>query len=407
VSEPEPGDTPTDAADADGSSVPIDTTYGESKGEAEFKGSGKVEHKAWEKESQTKQETKKKWVAGDRVPDPTKPAEPKSKTSSEIGFEPILSAQAKGGVLKLGEGKTFATLLAGSASVSALGAALDVKEKKAKLTLVEAKLEGTVAHGQVDLVDMVKKLFGFDEAPKPPPVTYAPMAARFMDLTTHGTPLAPGPGSTNVFIGSMPAWRTALDVCACAAPGAAPHGAGPSAVGEPTVFINSMPAIRVGDWVNEPTGGPNVIVMGCPTVFIGTPAGPPPAFKPPEDPNDLPWIIFESVASADVGAVSAEAVAEAEVDLKQRKGKVEGKIGGMVAAAKATLPLKARILIPFTSAYLGLGVTATGSVGALGGEASGSVKINDGKKLFESSWGAGASFGAGASVKFSLDVAGK
>jgi hypothetical protein len=32
-------------------------------------------------------------------------------------------------------------------------------------------------------------------------------AARVGDTTGHGCPLVPGPGSTNVFIGGMPAWR--------------------------------------------------------------------------------------------------------------------------------------------------------------------------------------------------------
>ncbi len=34
-----------------------------------------------------------------------------------------------------------------------------------------------------------------------------PPAARVGDATSHGTPLGPGPGSPNVLIGGMPAWR--------------------------------------------------------------------------------------------------------------------------------------------------------------------------------------------------------
>ena len=34
-----------------------------------------------------------------------------------------------------------------------------------------------------------------------------PPAARVGDMTSHGTPLSPGPGSLNVLIGSRPAWR--------------------------------------------------------------------------------------------------------------------------------------------------------------------------------------------------------
>lgn len=34
-----------------------------------------------------------------------------------------------------------------------------------------------------------------------------PMAARTSDITTHGTPMSPGPGSPTVMIGFLPAWR--------------------------------------------------------------------------------------------------------------------------------------------------------------------------------------------------------
>ena len=35
------------------------------------------------------------------------------------------------------------------------------------------------------------------------------------DLTGHGTPLGPGPGSMNVLIGGQPAWRATSDVHTC------------------------------------------------------------------------------------------------------------------------------------------------------------------------------------------------
>ena len=37
-----------------------------------------------------------------------------------------------------------------------------------------------------------------------------PPAARVGDQTSHGTPLGPDPGSANVLIGGMPAWRAGL-----------------------------------------------------------------------------------------------------------------------------------------------------------------------------------------------------
>jgi len=101
-----------------------------------------------------------------------------------------------------------------------------------------------------------------------------PPAARIADPTTHGAPLAPGPGSPNVIIGFMPAWRATIDQHACpmvSITGA--DGIGSVLMGSPTVLINNMMACRMGDIVIEKPGlalGPaNPILMGCPTVLIG------------------------------------------------------------------------------------------------------------------------------------------
>jgi uncharacterized Zn-binding protein involved in type VI secretion len=40
-------------------------------------------------------------------------------------------------------------------------------------------------------------------------------AARAGDMTSHGTPLGPGPGSPTVFIEGQPAWRAQVDVHVC------------------------------------------------------------------------------------------------------------------------------------------------------------------------------------------------
>jgi uncharacterized Zn-binding protein involved in type VI secretion len=96
-----------------------------------------------------------------------------------------------------------------------------------------------------------------------------PAAARVGDMTSHGTPLAPGPGSTDVLIGGMPAWRATADFHACPLVTAlVPHVGGVVSVGSATVLINNLPAARQGDVVVE-SGPPNSIVMGCPTVIIG------------------------------------------------------------------------------------------------------------------------------------------
>lgn len=95
------------------------------------------------------------------------------------------------------------------------------------------------------------------------------MAARMGDLTSHGTPLAPGPGSVNVLIGGQPAWRAITDTHACPLVTVlVPHVGGVVAMGSTTVLINNLPAVRQGDLIVE-AGPPNAIALGCPTVIIG------------------------------------------------------------------------------------------------------------------------------------------
>ena len=96
-----------------------------------------------------------------------------------------------------------------------------------------------------------------------------PPAARMGDTTSHGTPLAPGPGCPTVLIGGMPAWRAGADFHACPLfTGPAPHVGGMVAVGSATVLIGGMPAARVGDMITE-SGPPNSIALGEMTVMIG------------------------------------------------------------------------------------------------------------------------------------------
>jgi uncharacterized Zn-binding protein involved in type VI secretion len=93
-------------------------------------------------------------------------------------------------------------------------------------------------------------------------------AARVGDMTSHGTPLSPGPGSHNVLIGGVPAWKAVADFHACPLVSGIAHVGGVVAVGSMTVLINNMPAVRQGDTIVE-AGPPNTVVVGCPTVFIG------------------------------------------------------------------------------------------------------------------------------------------
>jgi len=103
-----------------------------------------------------------------------------------------------------------------------------------------------------------------------------PPAARITDSTAHGAPLAPGPGSANVLIGNLPAWRALIDQHACPAVSiSGADGVGMVMMGSPTVLINNMMACRMGDIVVEIPGlamGPaDPIVMGEMTVMIGIP----------------------------------------------------------------------------------------------------------------------------------------
>jgi uncharacterized Zn-binding protein involved in type VI secretion len=94
-------------------------------------------------------------------------------------------------------------------------------------------------------------------------------AARVGDLTSHGTPLGPGPGCPTVLIGGKPAARAGADFHACPlVDGVKPHVGGVVAVGSATVLIGGLPAARQGDQVVE-AGAPNAIVLGEPTVVIG------------------------------------------------------------------------------------------------------------------------------------------
>ena len=160
-------------------------------------------------------------------------------------------------------------------------------------------------------------------------------AARITDNVMHPLPpvLTPGPGSMNVLIGFLPAWRgipaaaaaalqaakqvsdiaiqtaeaatlaaagtpgapaayaaeqaaktAALselsstisgmagmsDIHACVTPSPVPpHGPGVVIDGSQTVLINNMPACRMGDTIIEPLGPPNKIMKGEMTVIIG------------------------------------------------------------------------------------------------------------------------------------------
>lgn len=380
----------------------------------------------------TNESAKTPWAAGDYKDQKGKSEEAKTEREIEVGpaYQKEYKPQAwkTFGSEKPGEigekDKTYAAVLQRKASIEALSASFNPEEKKAKLTLIDAKAEIALLHaqagGQWDPAQVLKDfILGKDLLPPPvatPPVT-APFAARLADPTGHlMLPLAPGPGSPNVFIGGMPAWRAGLDIHLCVAPGG--HGVGLTTPGEPTVLINGFPAARVTDFVVEPFGGPDPIVIGCPTVMIGVGTPPP----PPEAPKKglfrrvvggildavSGWVLFEATASGDVGKASAEAKAVAEASLKDKKGvaEVKGSVGAVSVAA--SIPLKVRVRIPWTAQYVGMGLTVEGTGPGLGAEAGAAVKINDGKTFFHAGAGAKVTPGpAGLGLKASLDISKK
>lgn len=94
-------------------------------------------------------------------------------------------------------------------------------------------------------------------------------AARLGDLTSHGSPLGPGPGCSNVLIAGLPAWRCVGDTHTCPlSDGPKPHVGGLVSTGSTTVRIGGMFAARQGDSVVE-AGAPNAIAQGASTVLIG------------------------------------------------------------------------------------------------------------------------------------------
>ena len=96
-----------------------------------------------------------------------------------------------------------------------------------------------------------------------------PPAARVGDITSHGTPLSPGPGSANVLIEGMPAWRAGSDFHTCPLfNGNIAHVGGVVAMGSSTVLINNLPAARQGDMIVE-VGTSNCISKGSTKVIIG------------------------------------------------------------------------------------------------------------------------------------------
>lgn len=95
-----------------------------------------------------------------------------------------------------------------------------------------------------------------------------PAASSIGDQTSHGTPLSPGPGSTNVWIGGKPAYRCIIDKHLCpASEGSKAHIGGMVQCGSSSVFINGYQAVRKDDKITE-VGATNSITSGNNSVII-------------------------------------------------------------------------------------------------------------------------------------------
>lgn len=353
---------------------------------------------------------------GDRKPEPKDPNAPEKAPTNDYSAGPLYSFKTGSDhayafdTRTSEQDKTFVQgLRVKTSDVEILSANVKLAEGKGKLVLAKGSVEASVVHAEADLVEVVSAwLFGKPkptrEVPAPPSVSMAPMAVRLGDLTTHLSPLLPGPASPNVYIAGMPAWRCGIDLALCPFPGAAPHGIGPTLPGERTVLVNGMPAARMGDFVAEPSGGPNVIVTGCPTVMIGSPAPPPPE-PPPAPKPEKPWVVFGATATGDIVKGSAKADASVDWDAKKAKGKAEASAGAEVALFKGELPLRVKIRIPETDLYLGLGLTVEASALSLGAEGGIGGKLNEDGEVFAGSMGAKVDAGLGGlGAKFSVDL---
>ena len=107
-----------------------------------------------------------------------------------------------------------------------------------------------------------------------PATVFAAPAARVGDPTSHGGVVVAG--STNVFIGGLPAARVgSFATCPQSIPGQppTPHVGGPIVSGAATVLVNGVPAARAGDPIQEAAAQASVVAAGAATVSIGsTPA---------------------------------------------------------------------------------------------------------------------------------------
>ena len=280
-----------------------------------------------------------------------------------------------------GTSEDFTDFASLSGGLTAARAELDPAGRKAELNLVDgqasvAAVKATLVPG--DPIEYVPTVKSF--------VAPGPFAARVSDPTVHGTPLAPGIGSTNVFIGGLPAFRARIDYCLCPLVTPLPHVGGRVLRGADSVRVNGFPLVRAGDVVVETGGGPNPVAMGCPRVKVGKPA-------PPVDMVEL--VAVERDDTIDVlgfieirprGPLTAEAF---YVDATLKAG-ANADLNASTAAARTKAELQAGVArvaqageiivhLPFVDRVLRIGGRGSVAVACTGGELDSSVEYVDGK----------------------------
>ncbi len=306
------------------------------------------------------------------------------------------------------EDGTYSELGAFAAKMEVLGIEIEPDAGKFSINLVKLESSLSVLAGRADVDDQIRaelreaqekgsyvgKLFS----------AAGPFAARIGDPTVHGD-LLTGKGSPNVLIGDRPAMRAGIDYHKCSLQtGGAPHLGG-LAAGEPSVVINGFPAVRAGDVITEPTGGPNPVANGDTSVKIGLPAPPVWCWAPAPPPEPGSWesyIEFFGTAQGDVGYWKGEAVAAVEAGYDGFSGKLGG--GARASVLHEEFAGGAKIKLPGGYSVT-IGGVASGDLLSAGAKAEGKAVIG-GEKTFiglSGELGAGVGF-AGVGVKLVLAV---
>ena len=79
------------------------------------------------------------------------------------------------------------------------------------------------------------------------------------DMTSHGTPLSPGPGIPNILVGGRPIWRVGLDLHSCPIADPKPHVGGSVLIGRKRIMAGNSLVTFKGDLIIE-VGTVNMII---------------------------------------------------------------------------------------------------------------------------------------------------